>query len=74
MPTLYIRIYDAVTGSLLVTDNSATPTGTWEKTTNGGSNWTAFNTTDRANETTYFRYTPASIADNIDALPVVALS
>ena len=74
VPTLYIRIYDAVTNALLVTDNSASPTGTWEKTIDGGSNWTAFNTTDRANEITYFRYTPYSIADNVNVMPVVLLS
>lgn len=73
VPTLYIRIYDAVNNSLLVTDNSASPTGTWEKSTNGSS-WGSFNTSDRANETTYFRYTPASIADNVNALPVISLS
>ena len=42
--------------------------------TDGGSNWTVFNTTDRANETTYFRYTPYSIADNVNVMPVVLLS
>ncbi len=64
VPTLRVRIYDAVTGGLLLDDNSATPAGTWEKTTDGGSNWTAYNTTDKANETTYIRYTPATLPDN----------
>ena len=64
VPTLEVSLYDADTGGLLVTDDSATPTGTWEKTTDGTS-WTAYNATDRANATTWIRYTPASLADNI---------
>lgn len=74
VPTLYIRIYDSITDALLVTDNSLAPTGTWEKTVDGGSNWTSFDYVDRANEITYFRYTPYSIADNINVMPVVTLS
>lgn len=65
VPTLQIQLYDADTGGLLLTDDSATPTaGTWEKTTDGTS-WGAYNTTDRANATTWIRYTPTSLADNI---------
>ena len=65
VPTLEINLYDADTGGLLLTDDSATPTaGTWEKTTDGTS-WSAYNDTDRANATTWIRYTPTSLADNI---------
>lgn len=65
VPTLTIRLYDADTGGLLLTDNTATPTlGTFEKTTDG-TTWTAYNTTDRANATTWIRYTPTSLADSI---------
>ena len=65
VPTLEINLYDADTGGLLLTDDSATPTlGTWEKTTDGTS-WSSYNTTDRANATTWIRYTPSSLADNI---------
>jgi hypothetical protein len=65
VPTLTIRLYDADTGGLLLTDDTATPTlGTFEKTTDG-TTWTAYNTTDRANATTWIRYTPTSLADNI---------
>lgn len=64
VPTLEINLYDADTGGLLLTDDSATPTGTWEKTTDG-TTWTGYNTTDRANATTWIRYTPASLADSI---------
>ena len=163
--TLYIRIYDAVLNSLLVTDTTSSPTGVWQYSTNGGTSWsvfgsqgtgatvtftvsgsslsaitttpvsggsgypasatvillvsggggsnglisattnssgviTAFSATpvavgtgytgatgattsssvpwstvwDYTNTTTYLMYTPASIADNIDALPVISLS
>ena len=72
VPTLTIRLYDAVTGSLLLTDNTATPTlGTWQKATDG-STWGSYNTTDRANETTYIRYTPTTLADNINVRPVIS--
>lgn len=65
VPTLTIRLYDADTGGLLLTDDTATPTlGTFEKSTDG-TNWTVYNTTDRANATTWIRYTPSSLADNI---------
>lgn len=65
VPTLTIRLYDADTGGLLLTDVTNAPTlGTFEKTTDG-TTWTAYNTTDRANATTWIRYTPTSLADNI---------
>lgn len=66
VPRLRIRLYDAVSGNgPLVDDDSTTQAGTWEKSTDGGSNWTSYNTTDKGNETTYIRFTPASLADNI---------
>ena len=65
VPTLEINLYDADTGGLLLTDDSDTSTaGTWEKTTDGSS-WSSYNATDRANATTWIRYTPTSLADNI---------
>mgnify|MGYP000944224708 CR=1 FL=1 len=63
VPTLRVRLYDAVTGGLLVDDTSVSPSGTWEKSTDG-STWGSYNTTDKSNETTYIRYTPASLPDN----------
>lgn len=65
VPTLYVRLYDADTGGLLLEDDTvASANGTFEKTTDG-STWTAYNDTDRANDTTWIRYTPTSLADNI---------
>lgn len=72
VPKLYIRLYDRVTGGLLLTDDTvASALGTWEKSTDGTS-WTAYNTTDRANDTTYIRYTPSSLADSIGINPVIS--
>lgn len=66
VPTLTVNLYDAVTGALQLTDTTAAQaSGTFEKSTNGGSSWSAYNTTDKANDTTYIRYTPSSLADNI---------
>ncbi len=64
VPKLYIRLYNAVTGGLLDTDDSVTKAGTWEKSTDGVT-YGAYNSTDRSNDTTYIRYTPASLADGI---------
>jgi hypothetical protein len=64
VPTLRVRLYDAVSGYLLVDDASVGASGTWEKSTNG-TTWGAYNTTDKGNETTYVRYTPASLGDSI---------
>lgn len=72
VPALRVRIYDAVTQSLLVDDNTTTPTGTWAKSTDGTS-FGAINFTDKANNTTYYRYTPASIADDVVVKPVLSL-
>ncbi len=74
VPHLRIRLYDAVLGGgALVDDNSNTPTGTWEKSTNGGSSWSSYNDTDKANDTTYIRFTPASLADNIRVRALLTL-
>lgn len=65
VPTLRVSLYNDVTGGSLGTDTTATQaSGTFEKSTDG-TNWTAYNTTDKANETTYIRYTPNSLADNV---------
>ncbi len=66
VPSLTIRLFDAVTGATLLTDTTvAHSSGSWEKSTDGGSNWGAYDTTDKINETTYIRYTPTTLGDNI---------
>lgn len=66
VPTLRVRLYNAVSGGLLVDDDSVSAAaGTWEKSTDGGSGWVSWNTTDKGNETTYLRFTPTSLGDNI---------
>jgi hypothetical protein len=73
VPTLRVRLFDAVTGGLLLDDKTLSPSGTWEKTTDGGSNWVAYNTTDKGNETTYIRYTPATLPDNVRVRALLTL-
>lgn len=65
VPTMRIRLYDAVSGGLLVDDNTASPSGTFQKSTDGGANWGVYSTSDKGNETTYVRYLPASLGSNI---------
>jgi hypothetical protein len=65
VPTLRVNLYDADSGGLILTDTTAaSANGVWEKTTDG-TNWVAYNTSDRGNTTTWIRYTPNSLADNI---------
>lgn len=74
VPSLTIRLYNSDTGGLLLEDDTATPTlGTFEKTTDGTS-WTAYNTSDRTNNTTWIRYTPTSLADNIKVAAYITQS
>jgi hypothetical protein len=76
VPTLYIHIVDGVTGSTLVSGDSVSQsTGTWQKSTDGGSTWGAMNQTDRgASETVYLQFVPTAIADGVNALAWIALS
>ncbi len=72
VPTLRVRLYNAVTGGLLVDDYSAAvaedlsaPHGTWQKSTDNGQNWSSYDASDKTNDNTYIRYTPASLGDDI---------
>jgi len=62
VPTLNISIVNADSGSVLLTDSTvASANGTWGKSTDDGANFIAYGTlSDKANETTYIRYTPTS--------------
>lgn len=71
VPRMKVQLYNADTGALLLTDDTTTLAGTWEKSTNGGSTWGAYNTTNKSNETTYIRFTPASLGDNISVKAVL---
>ena len=73
VPTLRVRIFDAVTGGLLIDDQTTSSVGTWEKTTNAGSSWGAYDTADKANELTYIRYTPTTLPDNIKVRSLLTL-
>lgn len=75
VPTLRIRLYDAINGGgALVDDNSVTMAGTWEKSIDGGINWITFDTTDKLNDETYIRFTPASLGDNIRVRALLTLA
>jgi len=66
VPTLTIKIYESVTGTLLIKDTTAAQTyGTFQKSTDGGASWSSYNTTDKANNVTYIRYTPSILGDNM---------
>ena len=65
VPILTVKLYNAVTNDLLVTDTTSNPNGTWEKSTDNGQTWGPYNSSDKTNETTYIRYTPVSISDNV---------
>jgi hypothetical protein len=69
-----VRLYDAVSNSLLVDDETATPTGTFEQSTDLGLNWTAWTNADKTNENTYIRYTPLSLGDNIKVRALLTLN
>jgi len=58
VPTLVVRIFDDVTDSSIAGDTTSSPTaGTFEKSTDDGNSWSAYNTTDKQNDITYIRYT-----------------
>lgn len=71
VPRLEIELFDAESGSSLGSDDSTTAAWTWEKSTNAGGAWGAYNATDRANADTYIRVTPSSLADNIKVRAVL---
>jgi hypothetical protein len=51
---------------LLLDDTTALQaSGIFEKSINDGAAWGSYNTTDKANETTYIRYTPTVLGDDI---------
>jgi hypothetical protein len=71
VPTLRVRLYEAISGDLLVDDYTVNPKGTWEKSLDGSS-WSSYDTSDKGvNQTTYIRYTPASLGDNIKVRAVL---
>ena len=57
----------------MLDDKTTSPVGTWEKTTDAGSNWGSYDTSDKANELTYIRYTPTTLPDNIKIRALLTL-
>ncbi len=73
VPPLRVRFFDATTGDLILDDYTTNPFGTWEKTTDG-TTWIPYETlADKYNETTYIRYTPTSMYDNIKVRVVLTM-
>jgi hypothetical protein len=64
LPDLRVRLYNAETNEILSDDNTSSPIGTFEKTTDG-STWGSWDNSDKTNETTYIRYTPLSLYDGV---------
>lgn len=65
VPELRISLYNDITGGSLGTDTTETETGgVFEKSTDGVT-WGAYDSVDKGNDTTYIRYTPDSLADNV---------
>lgn len=71
VPRLEVELFDAETGNSLGTDDSTTQAWTWQKSTNAGVTWGAYNSTDRANADTYLRIAPTALADNIKVRAVL---
>jgi len=75
IPNLRVRLYDAISGVMQCDDNTLTnpALGSFEISTNDGTNWSNWVNNDKGNETTYLRYTPASTANNIRIKAVLTL-
>ena len=73
VPNLRIRLYDSVTNGLLLDDNTQSPTGTFEASTNDGVGWSAWTNSDMSNTTTYIRYTPSSLGNDIKVRALLTL-
>ncbi len=66
VPTLKIELFNATTGSSVLTDTTVSPTnGAWTKSIDNGSSWVGYNTDDKINEITYIRYIPTSSLGSI---------
>lgn len=75
VPALKIRLYNASLGTLLLEDTTAASAyGAWSKSTDGGDNWGSYNSSDKANETTYIRYIPSSLGDNISVRALLTIA
>jgi hypothetical protein len=65
-PTLTVKIYESVTGVLLLKDTTtASLFGTFQKSINGGQSWISYNVNNKTNEKTYIRYVTTALADNL---------
>ena len=66
VPNLKVELFNATTGSSLLSDTTESPaSGVWQKSINGGTSWSAYDTIDVLNDDTYIRYSPTVLTDNI---------
>ncbi len=66
VPALAVKLYDAVTNTLLLKDFTTNGSyGVWQKSTDGCLTWSAYSSSDKSNETTYIRYAPTSLSYNV---------
>jgi hypothetical protein len=66
VPKLYVHIFDAKTNVKLLTDDtSVSAYGVFEKSIDRCETWSAYDTADKGNETTYIRYTPTGFYSNL---------
>jgi hypothetical protein len=72
VPTLQVQLFNAETNGSINGDTTLTTNnGTWSKSIDGVNNWISYNTDDKANDTTYIRYTSTSAST--DSVRVRAL-
>lgn len=72
VPKLYVHVFDSKTNVKLFQDDTSTSAyGVFEKSTDGGQTWAAYNTTDKGNETTYVRYTPSDMYSNFKSYAIL---
>lgn len=65
VPDLRIELFNAVSGASIISDDSVSQTGTWEKSTDNGASWVTYDSADALNSTTYLRYTRSSLTDGL---------
>ena len=71
VPVLRVNLYNDDTNALIVTDTTDTgASGVFEKTTDG-TTWVAYDSVDKANSTTYIRYTPTTLGAGLNVRAVL---
>lgn len=64
VPALRVLLMDESTDHAWVDDDTNKQWGLFEKSIDNGKNWLAWDNSDKDNDQTYFRYTPAALPEN----------